>query len=410
LSFADWIRQARAGGKLVVQPRMGFSDPALMRVGLGATRAARAHTVGTITVDSYTRVRDFAAAARLLADGVPLNGYPVVTHEPEITRGMVREAGFPIQVRHGSPCPEEIMTALVACGIDATEGGPVSYCLPYGRISLRAALASWQRACHTFATLSERAGVRPHLESFGGCMMGQLCPPGLLVALTVLEAMFFRQHGIRDVSVSLTQQSNADQDLRALAALRRLATECLGTGSDWHMVVYTYMGLFPTTPAGARAVLADSVRLAVRSDAARLIVKSAAEAWRIPSIADNVEALEHAATVAEKVRAEALPAADNEIYYEARQLLDAVRELHPDLGRALVLAFERGYLDVPFCFHEDNAQRARSAVAPDGTIYWSDVGVMPLRGTADVRQSAAMSSQQLLDALTIVRRSYDFSD
>lgn len=64
-------------------------------------------------------------------------------------------------------------------------------------------LSTWARSCELLA-----AGAGPgsvgHLESFGGCMLGQLCPPGLLVALSILEGLFFRAHGIE--SISLTRE------------------------------------------------------------------------------------------------------------------------------------------------------------------------------------------------------------
>lgn len=74
--FGEFVRHRAASGELVVQPRMGFSDPARMRAGLLATRRAAATTVGTLTVDSYTRVGDLAAARDALRAGIALNGYP----------------------------------------------------------------------------------------------------------------------------------------------------------------------------------------------------------------------------------------------------------------------------------------------------------------------------------------------
>ena len=86
-----------------------------------------------------------------------------------------------------------------------------------------------------------------------------------------------------------------------MAALRRLADEFL-PDVDWHVVIYTYMGLFPNTLEGAQALLDESVRLATESEAERLIVKTALEAFRIPTIEENVEALERAAALSSSVR------------------------------------------------------------------------------------------------------------
>ena|GEM_PF-139527 len=409
-SFGDIVAGACRDGRLVVQPRMGMSSPRAMRQGLLATRRAAATTVGTITLDSYTRIGASAEAAEAVALGMELNGYPLVAHDLATTAGVlagVLGEDFPVQIRHGSPCPEPIVAALIAAGLHATEGGPVSYCLPYSRMPLETATANWARSCDLLAEV-RATGVEPHLESFGGCMLGQLCPPGLLVALSVLECLFFRQHGVHSVSLSYAQQTNAEQDREAVAALHRLAGELL-PDADWHIVLYAYMGVYPRTPAGADRLLTQAARLAVRTGAARLIVKTAAEAYRIPSIAENVAALEAAASAAADERLAPVPGepADTGIYAEARSLVDAVRNLDPDLGRALIKAFRRGYLDVPYCLHPDNAGRSRSYLDRAGWLHWSRTGSMPIAETLRPVSRTELTAAGLLDALSFVERKFD---
>ncbi|MCQ8186815.1 methylaspartate mutase [Streptomyces rugosispiralis] len=398
---------------LLVQPRMGFSDPARMRAGLDAVRRAGAATVGTLTLDSYTRVKDYDSAGRALADALPLNGYPLVTHGPDTTRAVldgIQGPDFPVQVRHGSALPDDIIAALVAAGLDATEGGPVSYCLPYSRVPLREATAGWARSCERFAELRDR-GVEPHLESFGGCMMGQLCPPGLLIAITVLEGLFFHRHGLRSISLSYAQQTDARQDEEAVAALRSLATAFLPDDTDWHIVVYAYMGKYPRTHGGALLVLRAAAGLAVRTGATRLIVKTPAESYRIPTIEENVEALEFAgaAAAAEATRTppDPAPPPDTGIAAEARQLIEAVLDLHPDVGQALVRAFAKGYLDVPYCLHADNHGRSRGYIDEAGRLRWASVGSMPIRGITGGTREQAVGSSELLSALSYVERTHD---
>ncbi|MGW2714779.1 methylaspartate mutase, partial [Streptomyces sp. NPDC001356] len=113
-AFHRFMADAARAGTLVVQPRMGFADPARMRAGLIATRAADATTVGTLTLDSFTRVGDYAAAARAVAQGHHLNGYPLVSTDLDTTTGLldgVHGPGFPVQVRHGSARPGRIVEA-----------------------------------------------------------------------------------------------------------------------------------------------------------------------------------------------------------------------------------------------------------------------------------------------------------
>jgi methylaspartate mutase epsilon subunit len=314
---------------------------------------------------------------------------------------------FPVQIRHGSPCPEAIFEALIDAGLSATEGGPVSYCLPYSRVPLSVSVRSWDRSCDILAKLVG-TGVEPHLESFGGCMMGQLCPPSLLVALSVLECMFFCQHGLRSVSLSYAQQTNPDQDREAVLALRRLAAERM-PGIDAHLVIYTYMGVYPRTPGGATRLLAESARLAMRTGAARLIVKTVAEAHRIPTIAENVAALETAAVAAaaERRNPVVLTADETGIYEEASALIDAVLELDDDLGQALADAFARGYIDVPYCLHPDNAGKARSYLDQTGWLRWSRIGSMPIQETARPTGSIELTAAGLLASLSYVERRFD---
>lgn len=424
--FAGFISRARDRDELVVQPRMGFGAWALMREGLRRTAEADATTVGTVTLDSYTRVGDFAGARAALAEGAPLNGYPLLAHGAYATRALLDDVAgpaFPVQVRHGSPRPQEIFAELLAAGLHATEGGPVSYCLPYSRTPLRESVRHWAEGCELL-TASDAGGAQPHLESFGGCMLGQMCPPSLLVALSVLEGLFFAQHGLRSMSLSYAQQTSQEQDVEALAALDRLAAEELGPGVRRHIVLYAYMGLYPVTSEGADRLLASAADLAVRGGAARLIVKTAAEAHRIPTIAENVVALELAARSAAGTRHAADGAREtgyasaagdgihpsgtgDGIYAEARSIVHAVRELHPDLGTALVRAFDKGLLDVPFCLHPDNPGRTRSRIDEHGRLRWADTAGLPFTAAPGGREQPRLTAAGLMDSLTYVSRTYD---
>ncbi|MEV0598861.1 methylaspartate mutase [Streptomyces sp. NPDC050315] len=414
VDFGEFVRKSGGYGRLVVQPRMGFGDPAKMRQGLLATKAADATTVGTITLDSYTRVGELRAVEAALRAGRDLNGYPVVSH-PTATTGRVlsgvRDSGFPVQVRHGSATPADIFRALVRLRLNATEGGPVSYCLPYGRTPLAESVRNWRVCCELYTRLRE-VGVEPHLETFGGCMMGQLCPPGQLVAISVLEALFFAQHGIHSLSLSYAQQTDREQDREAVAALRRLSAELLPT-DNWHVVVYAYMGVFPESYRGAHRLLGEAVELAVATGSERLIVKTVSEARRIPTIAENIHALEYAGRTAGRARQEPddghLPG-DSPTYLEARALIEAVLGLDDDVGEALIAAFRRGYLDIPYCLHPDNAGATRSYIDADGKLRWADTGALPLGAGAEggeVARKRKVTSAGLLMDLFHMRRKYD---
>jgi methylaspartate mutase epsilon subunit len=174
-----------------------------------------------------------------------------------------------------------------------------------------------------------------------------------------------------------------------------------------HVVIYTYMGVFPRTEAGALRLLAESARLAVRGGAARLIVKTTAEAYRIPTIEENVSALEYADTVARHEPRATRPPQDTGIYDQARSIVDAVLELSDDVGDALVGAFARGYLDVPYCLHPDNAGQTRGYLDAAGNLRWKRIGSLPIRASADVISGRPMTSTELINSLSYVEKTYD---
>ena len=374
-----YVAACREDGITVVQPRMGFGRVDTMRRSLEVVAELDFPVVGTITVDSHTRVGDYLTPLRRLAAGEELNGYPLVSHPVEATRqlldGLPSET-FPVQVRHGTALPRRLFERIVEVGLDATEGGPVSYCLPYSRVPLAEATKDWAEACRFLAGETEHG----HVESFGGCLLGQLCPPSLLVAVTVLEGCFFRQHGLRHLSLSYAQGTHPAQDRGALRALRALAADYLGDAT-WHLVLYTYMGLFPRTPAGAAGLVRDSARLARDTGCERLIVKTVSEAWQIPSVAENVSALRLAALEVAGAASPATPldiAFQEEVGAEARTIVDAVLDLDPDVGTALVTAFRRGLLDIPYGLHPDNRAAATCVIDDRGALAWGNTGAVPL--------------------------------
>lgn len=381
--FHHFVERQRAEGRLICQPRMGFSDFGKMRRGLEAVKGCAASTIGTLTLDSYTRVNDLESARRAIETGQELNGYPIVAHGKERNRELLDGLlgmDFPVQVRHGTSKPEDVFRAVIDANLDATEGGPISYCLPYSRTPLRVAMESWSRSCSMLAALAERDTV-PHLESFGGCMLGQLCPPSLLVAIGILEGLFSWRHGLRSLSLSYAQNSNFSQDAGAVLALRQLAAEFL-PDATWHVVIYTFMGKFPQTEHGAQALIEESARLAAATGCERLIVKTAREAYQIPTIEDNVRAIGWAHEAALGADPDELLDAAAEthrqtVYAEARFLVEMVLDLHRDFGEAILIAFEKGYLDVPYCLHSNNQRKTLCWVDHEGNIHWTERGKIP---------------------------------
>jgi methylaspartate mutase epsilon subunit len=409
-------RYMRSAKQLVLQPRMGFSGIDKMRLGLTAVRDFEGARIGTITLDAHTRQRQWAEAQDAVRNGTNLNGFPIVTYGAAVTQEMlvgILSEDFPVQVRHGSPLPQRVFEVAAQAGIDSIEGGPISYCLPYGRVPLEDCVSAWGDAVKFWADEGRRRGATNHLESFAGCMMGQLAPPSLLVALSVIEGLFFAERGILSLSLSHAQGTNFSQDVGAVLALRQLGEEYLPHGLSWHLVLYTWMGVFPQSTHGARRLIEDSAVIASVAGAERLIVKTTAEAFQIPTIEDNINALRWAAASAKKakgIRPNTAAIAHAEmIHREARQIVEMVLGMASSLDHAILRAFERGVLDIPFCFHPDNKNSARASIdSRTGVIDWDRPGSIPVvRQPNRSRPGALFTAADLLNSLTHNQRKYD---
>ncbi|MER7518614.1 methylaspartate mutase [Streptomyces sp. NPDC126499] len=417
--FGTYMRES--AGTLVVQPRMGMAHPTDMSAGLRAVAAIGVRAVGTITLDSYTRVGDHDSTRAALRDpaAAGLNGFPLVAHGPATTADVAAAAGrIPVQIRHGSARPQDIFRTLARAGLSVSEGGPVSYCLPYGRTPLAESVGNWRESTRQLADDCAALGRTAHLETFGGCLLGQLCPPSMLVAMSLLEGLFFLQNGVRSISLSYAQQTHPVQDVEALAALGLLAGELIPDGVDWHRVLYTYMGVFPSTEAGAGLLMDRSAALAVRGGVERLIVKTVAEGRRLPTVAENVHALRAAAATAAATAAHG-PAADplpwaaevdcSEVLTEARILVHTVLDLHEDIGTALLRAFSAGLLDVPFCLHPDNRGLTQGAITENGRLVWARTGRLPLPSRTGGTPRTRVGSTELMRMLRHTAEQHDGS-
>lgn len=409
-SFNHYVNQQAEQHGLVVQPRMGFSDWQQMRDGLVAVKESALPTIGTITVDAMTRQGLVAKARKAVDRGDKLNGYPLASYSKAQNQQLLADLmsdNFPVQVRHGTPVPEHVFQAAIAAGLTAIEGGPVSYALPYGRTLLKHTFPAWRESLKSWARWGKEQGVATHMESFAGCMMGQLCPPSLLVALGILEGLFIREQGIESLSLSLAQGTHSDQDIAALLALKDLMADYLPDVNS-HIVAYTWMGVFPTAPDGAERLIRESARVATLGGAQRLIVKTIEEAVGIPSVASNLQALrwccEEAANakhLTPSLRQQELALG---IRAEAEALITATLNLNSDIEAAIQWAFKLGLLDVPFCLHPDNRDEARASVTADGFIDWVDVGRLPIQHQSEA--PVTFNSSVLLQALEYNRRQY----
>ena len=382
-TVAQVLDEAQALGRTAIQPRCGVGGHPEMTALLRALEAGAAPDILSVTIDSHTRLKRFAQARQALAANPrELNGYPLVAHGWRRGRQLTEAVAAPLEVRHGSPEAELLFETAVASGITSFEGGGISYNLPYSKsVPLADSLRSWavvDRRCGELADL----GVVVDRELFG-TLTAVLVPPSVSLAVSVLEAVLASRAGVRCLSIAYPQGGNLVQDVAALRAVPVLAERYLDPQVRVHAVLHEFMGVFPRRRSNAEDLILYGALTARLGGASKVVVKTYREAYGVPDAQANVAGL-RLADRANSPLLGFLAVEENLVRQELDWILAETAELvdpvlaAPDTEAAIIDAFARGTLDIPF----SASRQARSEVipkrGPDGAIRYLSVGGLPL--------------------------------
>jgi methylaspartate mutase epsilon subunit len=353
-------------GKMLVQPRGGF--PTYEQVfGLYEEFAAAGVDVLPLTIDSNTRLNDYATAKKMLAlseenDEDMLNGYPLINQGYRTARRMITHFDTPVSLRHGTPDARLLVEVALASGIFEIEGGPITYLLPYSKnFPLDKAFLYWkyvERVCALYSELNEPI----NRESFGP-LSATLQPPVIVIVIQLLEMLLSLEEGVRSFSVSFSQTGSLIQDVVTANVLRRLArryADRFGYGdARIHLVYHQWMGAFPYNKEFSDALITASTVIAAMVGADKIITKTRNEAFGIPTPEANARAVASVQYTLGMLRG--IPAVgdeEEEAHLErmVTEIMEAVLNDGADtLWRQTFNAIKRGWIDIPFSPHVINA-------------------------------------------------------
>ena len=348
--------------KMLVQPRGGFptyqQQYALYEYFVDANV-----DVLPLTIDSNTRLNDYATAKKMLRlseenDMDMLNGYPLVTHGYRTTRKMITHFDKPVSLRHGTPDARLLIETAIASGIFEIEGGPITYLLPYSKnFPLDKAFLYWkyvERVCANYSQLNEPI----NRESFGP-LTATLVPPSITIVIQLLEMLLSLEEGVKSFSVSFAQQGSMNQDIVTGAVLKKLArhyAEEIDCGdAAINLVYHQWMGAFPTNQDYADQLINLSTVIASMVGADKIITKTRQEATGIPTkeanaktVADTqycLRILNGLPTVVDEEEEEMLT-------LQVTSIMEAVFNDPADtLWRKVFNCIKNGVIDVPFSPH-----------------------------------------------------------
>jgi methylaspartate mutase epsilon subunit len=202
--------------------------------------------------------------------------------------------------------------------------------------------------------------------------------------VNVIQAVLAVKQGVKSVSLGYAEQGNRIQDVAAIRVLARVADRVLKNLGYKDVAISTvfhqYMAAFPETQKRSRELIYNSAITAALSGSTRVIVKTCVESVRIPTVADNADAINLVRTgVADAV---ALPLDELKIAdecaiieREVESILDSVIHCgRGSLATGVVQAFHQGFLDVPFSPSIHNRGEVVTARDAEGAVRFLSTG------------------------------------
>lgn len=398
-SFAEAQRQRNEGARpMLIQPRCGVGGaPQQLRL-FQAFREAGVPVL-SYQVDSLTRNNNHTGVEEALresrATGVnTLNGFPVVNHGVPALRRIAQAVGVPLQVRHSTRDPRLLAEVSYAGGVTSFEGGAICYNIPYYKdYPLDQSIRAWQYVDYLTGQYHQRFGIVLDREYFG-TLTATLIPPCLAIAVGVLQTVLAVEQGVRCVSLGYAEVGNRAQDVAAIRMMGALATEVLEnlghTGVQVNTVFHQYMAAFPNDPQRSEELIRNSAVTAGLSGATRVMIKTPVEAFRIPTMEDNLRAV---SLVRAGIEASAGVALDEAAVQREAALIrrevwaiveGVIQAGGGSVASGIVAAFREGLLDIPFSPSIHNRGEVVTARDTSGAVRFLATGRLPLdRETAE---------------------------
>ena len=348
--------------KMLVQPRGGFPTYK-KQFALNEFFVEADVDVLPLTIDSNTRLNDYATAKKMLRLSEEneidmLNGYPLVNHGYRTTRKMITHFNKPVSLRHGTPDARLLIETAIASGIFEIEGGPITYLLPYSKnFPLDKAFLYWkyvEKVCANYSKLNEPI----NRESFGP-LTATLVPPAITIVIQLLEMLLSLEEGVKSFSVSFSQTGSMNQDIVMGAVIKKMAKfyaeQINCSDATINLVYHQWMGAFPTNKDFAEQLINMSTVIASMVGANKIITKTREEASGIPTKEANAKTVANTQYTLGILNG--LPNIVDEeeeeiLTLEVKAIMEAVFNDEADtLWRKVFNSIKNGTIDVPFSPH-----------------------------------------------------------
>ena len=392
-NYAREVVRAENNGITLVQPRGGV---ALLDGHMDLLRCLQDRGGADLlptTTDTYTRNLRFSEAQRGIEESRAagrsmLNGFPLVNHGLLAARRVSESVDRPIILLSGTAFPQLVAEMGYAGGLTGFLGGGISYTAAYTKdLPFEQGIRNYQYVDRLTSFYQEK-GIRLHREQ-PGFLTGTLIPPGIGIAVAVLEMLMAAGQGVRHYSMGLCQSLSIFQDVAALRALREVGNDYLvrfGYQDVFFSVAsHQWMQSFPADEPRAYAVVVLGGIIAALAGATQVITKSSHEAEGIPTKEANAEGVKATRMAIRLVRQNRLPESppllqEKEIIIqEARAILNRALEMGDgDPVRATLRSLQAGALDIPWAANCHVAGKIIPVRDAFGAVRYLDPANLPL--------------------------------
>lgn len=351
-------------GHTRIQPRGGRST-IRFQTSLWKKLSEAGADILPVTVDSNTRLEKYQEAQKLHVQSElemvdKLNGFPFVAIPRSEILEMFSRFPQPISLRHGSPIAHKLVEKALDCGVDEIEGGPLTYSIPYTRVTpLHSSITSWGKVEQMCASTKSRQG-KPILRESFGVLTAVLVPPYVALLTSFLEAIFSYSNGVRHFMIGLQSCGNIYQDQVQFEAARKIGLQISHKYFPELILYYAYhhwMGPFPKDENRANDVIDVCNFSAKLVKADKVVVKTSVEAHGVPSETANYLAVKRTSQVLSHLQEEEVfnsrSFEEDEIHYLVNEVTSAIERIHVrgSAAESLVYAVESGEVDLMFSPH-----------------------------------------------------------
>ncbi len=392
-NYALKVVKAKREGRTLVQPRGGVALIEDHIELLNYLQDQGGADLLPATTDTYTRNLRFQDAERGIEESrrqgrSMLNGCPLVNHGLGAVRRISESSRNPVIVLSGTAFPQLTAEMGFAGGLTAFLGAGISYTAAYTKdLPFEQGIINYQYV-DRLASFYQEKGIRLHREQ-PGFLTGTLIPPGIGIAVAVLEMLMAAGQGVKHYSMGLCQGLDLIQDVAALRALEEVGRDYLirlGYGDVFFSIAtHQWMQAFPVDEPRAYAVIALGGVIAALAGATQVITKSTHEAEGIPTKEANAAGVKATRMAVQLMRSNRLPECPEVlqeqkiIIRESRSILDKALEMGDgDAVLSAIRSLQAGILDIPWAPNRHVAGKVIPVRDASGAVRYLDHANLPL--------------------------------